>query len=97
VDGSRKKKGVFLADFHGTYGIGNARLTYEERFSLFLNIDRVDSRRAFITNAAFLAGLKDSIPKQFWKGISSTDDEAEYLADQFQDRQRFYANGRGRT
>ena len=96
MDERNKKKEQWTAELIGTYGIAPpVRLTYEQWFGLFLNIQRTENRRGFLILNAIMSGLERQIPKEYWEAVCHTDEEAEYRAQQHIDRQAFYSRSRG--
>ena len=43
---------------------------------------------------AIISGLAGSIPKSFWEGVSHTEAEAEFSAQQYADRKAFHEGAR---
>jgi hypothetical protein len=89
LDGRPKKKAQYLADFCGTYGVGAARISYQEWFGLFLNCNRVRGARGFYSLKSFSAALANTVPNDFWEGVTHTPDEAEHRAKMHESRQKF--------
>ena len=94
LDARGQKKTRYLAEFCPTYGIPGGRggrgLSYEDEFGLFLNIERIEKRWGFVAITAIISGLAGNIPKSFFEGVSHTDAEAEFAAQQYADKKAFY-------